>query len=226
MAHDNVLDFAAMVDALRALPCKQCGHVGDGARCARCAGAEASRERASAAAQRQRAITQTIPRSYLWATFDATELATRVRSDGATPKARASLGAKWIVLRGSAGTGKTSLAVAMLQAWTRANTVGDAAFIAAPKLAMARIQHHAGDGEPALVERAMRARLLVLDDLGSERDQRTSAVPDVVFERHAEGRATWITTGLTDEQLEARYGEGIARRVLERAVVIDVGTAQ
>ncbi len=225
MPNDSLIDFSGMLDSLRALPCDRCGRVGEGARCGACLDAEAARERASVAAQRQRAIAMTIPRSYQWAKLDAPELAERVRGNGAVRKARAALDATWIVLRGSAGTGKTSLAVAMLRAWARVYTVGDAAFVAAPKLAMARIQHSAGDGEPALVELAMRARLLVLDDLGSERDHRTSAVPDVIFERHAEGRATWITTGLTDEQLEARYGEGIARRVLERAVVIDAGSA-
>jgi DNA replication protein DnaC len=217
------LDFSAVLERMRALPCEGCGRVGEGARCEACIDAEAQRERDAAATRRRRAIEATIPGSYAWATFDAPELAQRVRNSVALRYTRTLVTAPWIVLRGSAGSGKTSLVVALLRAWVGANATGSGAFVGAQKLGMARIQHRAGDGEPALVETATRARLLVLDDLGSERDHRMNAVPDVIFERHAEGRATWLTTGLTDEQLEARYGEGTARRVLERAVVVHCG---
>jgi hypothetical protein len=62
-----------------------------------------------------------------------------------------------------------------------------------------------------------------LDDVGGERDHAMSAVHDIFVERHAENRATWVTTGLTREQLVKRYGQGIVARVFERATVIRVG---
>ena len=91
------------------------------------------------------------------------------------------------------------------------------------RLGVARIMHPAGHGEPELVELAMRAPLVLIDDLGGERDHVHSALPDVLVERHAESRPTWVTTGLTREQLVKRYGQGIVARVFERATMIGVG---
>ena len=50
-----------------------------------------------------------------------------------------------------------------------------------------------------------------------------NAVPDVLFERHAEGRPTWLTTAMTREAMAERYGDGLARRVYEGAKIIDCG---
>ena len=77
------------------------------------------------------------------------------------------------------------------------------------------------DSDPASIRTATSADLLVLDDLGTERNIPSNPVPDIIFERHAEGRATWVTTWMTRLQLAERYGDGVARRVFERAVVID-----
>jgi hypothetical protein len=71
------------------------------------------------------------------------------------------------------------------------------------------------------VELAMGCSVLALDDLGNERAER-SAVPDVIFERHAEDRPTWLTTAFGPDAIAKRYGDGIARRVFERAAVIDL----
>jgi hypothetical protein len=49
-----------------------------------------------------------------------------------------------------------------------------------------------------------------------------NAVPDVLLERDAENRATWLTTGLTRDQLVKRYGLGVVARVFERAKVIQL----
>ena len=110
----------------------------------------------------------------------------------------------------------------MLRRWV-ATTERKATFVHAYRLGLARIQHQAGSGEPDVVETAMRVPLLLLDDLGSERDHAMNAVPDVVFERDAENRPTWVTTGLTRDQLIQRYGLGVVARVFERATVIRLG---
>lgn len=125
-----------------------------------------------------------------------------------------------VVWAGSGSEGKTSLAVATAALWAEHHPGGSLCFVSALKLAMARAQSPLGSGEPEIVERARRADLLIVDDLGTERDITLSAVPDVIHERHLEGLALWVTTWCTRDKLEARYGDGIARRVLERAIVL------
>jgi DNA replication protein DnaC len=168
-------------------------------------------------------LEKTIPTYYRWARFSAPELRPRVPAP-----ALASAENAWrhdrVCLTGAARTGKTSLAVAMLRRWvSHANR--PAAFVHAYRLGVARIMHPAGHGEPELVEFAMRAPLVLIDDLGGERDHALSALPDLLVERHAENRPTWVTTGLTREQLVKRYGLGIVARVFERATMIGVGAA-
>jgi hypothetical protein len=110
----------------------------------------------------------------------------------------------------------------MLRAWV-AKHERAAMFVAAHRLGVARIQHPAGHGEAELVEAAMKAPLILLDDLGSERDFPTNPIPDVIVERHAQDLPTWVTTGLPREPLVARYGAGVVARLFERARVIHVG---
>jgi DNA replication protein DnaC len=123
---------------------------------------------------------------------------------------------------GTSRAGKTSLAVAMVRAWV-AKHERAAMFVPAHRLALARMQHRAGHGEADLVEQAMQAPLVLLDDLGSERDFPTNPIADVIFERHAHDRPTWMTTGLTRDPLVARYGAGVVARLFERARIIHVG---
>ena len=166
-------------------------------------------------------LERTIPPSYRWARFDSEELAERA-PQASIPVAEASSAEPRVCLMGVSRAGKTSLGVAMLRAWVlRARR--PAAFVHAYRLGVARIQHPAGHGEPEAVDIAMRMPLILLDDLGSERDHACSAVSDVIFERDAQGLATWVTTGLTREQLVKRYGLGVVARVFERAKVIHVG---
>lgn len=173
---------------------------------------------------RIRAFEKTLPKAYAWARFDAPELAERVTSASgdAIQKAKFLVTSPRVVLVGPPGSGKTSLGVAMLRAWY-ASTSRSARFVHAHRLGIARIQHHAGSGEASEVDVAMRAEMVLLDDVGGERITATNALPDVVYERHAEGRALWATTALTMDQLTERYGGGIARRLFEGATVIRLG---
>lgn len=170
--------------------------------------------------ERKSAAYDSVPASYRWADPSAPDakklLGARCKLD--VKLAGESLNAPRIVFLGPAGTGKTSLAVYMML--RRAATGTRALYVPAHRLALARLQHRAGDGEPRLVEQAMAVDLLLLDDVGTERPNQTNAVPDVIIERHAEGRATWITTGLDDAALARHYGDNVARRVREGAVVI------
>lgn len=188
--------------------------------------AECEAAEIAAAVERRRArFAAGVPEGYRWALGDAPFLPrARVGVEGWVEKAIQAARLRQVVLMGPAGSGKTSLAVRMLRCWyDDPSARGWMLFVGAHALGTARIQHKAGAGEAPLIDSALRASLLVLDDLGAERDTANNAVPDVVFERHAENRPIWVTTGLTREQISARYGAGIARRLFERARVIKLG---
>jgi DNA replication protein DnaC len=170
-------------------------------------------------------LARSIPPVYRWASFVAPELAERVATPGAIAHARRICLSPRVCLMGASRVGKTSLAVAMLRRWVSEH-VRPAEFIAVHRLGFARIQHAAGHGEPEIVERAMRAPLALLDDVGSERDTGTNPVPDIVFERHAAQRPTWVTTGLTREQLVARYGTGTVSRLFDQTKVLRLGSGE
>jgi DNA replication protein DnaC len=132
-----------------------------------------------------------------------------------------------ITLIGGAGSGKTTLASAILHLFVERALEGapefiklvrSARWIAAPSLARARRTYKLGDGEAPLVEDAIEASLVVLDDLGMERDDGEGAISDVLYERHAHDAPTVITTNLRYADLCQRYGTGIARRVAEAGV--------
>lgn len=70
----------------------------------------------------------------------------------------------------------------------------------------------------------MRATVLVLDDLGQELTMRMACNPvvEVIRERHAHERATWVTTFLALPGIEKAYGSGTARRVCDGATVLEL----
>ena len=174
-----------------------------------------------------------IPEAFRWAFFVAPDLVARVKRPEAITEAKAALEASGVVLVGAAGAGKTSVACAMLAELIRQAAsgppkdlrfAGSARFIGAYWLAKARAEHPLGDGEAPLVQLALGASVLVLDDLGAEQSKNT-ALSEVIYERHAKGQRTIITTGFGYRVLQQRYGDGIARRIVEegRTVVIRCG---
>jgi DNA replication protein DnaC len=78
-------------------------------------------------------------------------------------------------------------------------------------LAHAARMHPLGQGECEAITNARGASLLILDDLGLERDP--AEIVDVVHERYERNRPTWTTSGLTLPQLTERYGEAFVRRL-------------
>lgn len=160
-----------------------------------------------------------IPPRYGWARLSAPELAQRVKArEPIGAIAKRVLASERVVFAGPSGAGKTSLAIACLR-----ERIPHGIFVSAIKLGTARIQGRAGDGEAGLVERAMTAPLLLLDEVGGESKTATNAVKDVIWERLDNDLPTWITTGFRGEQLSEMYGDGAFRRMTENVTIVQLG---
>lgn len=179
---------------------------------------------------------QTVPKRFRWACF-GDQLEKRVTPTTVVQGARQHIVARRgsMILMGPSASGKTSLAVAcvrhVLDTAERAISNGDKKifkfgvnifFATAYDLAKAGIYSPLGK-MPELVDRAMKASLLVLDDLGMDVEvfrQSATSVREVIHERHAQSRPTIVTTYLRRADLNKHYGEGIARRIGEGGVFI------
>jgi DNA replication protein DnaC len=80
-------------------------------------------------------------------------------------------------------------------------------------LAQVARQWPLGEGTCPEVNRASNAGLLIIDDLGLERD--AAELVDVVHSRYECGLVTWTTSGLSMSELKDRYGEALVRRLIE-----------
>lgn len=193
------------------------------------------------AAHRARRLAPTresVPPHFRWA-LDATPEMLRDRVQAADEWLRRGLEAppsKGLLFLGPTGAGKTSLAVAMLDAWVRHDPSSrkGALFVEAGWLSRARARHKLGADEAPLVQSCMTAPLLVLDDLGSEREDRDGCITDVLWTRTNHDRPMWITCGLASEKqtidafaeaIAKRYDGGFARRIIETSRVVMLGKA-
>lgn len=155
-----------------------------------------------------------IPPRWQWVRFDAPELAARVRDTRAMDVTRNLAHDVSVAFTGGAGAGKTTLACCIAR--TRAMLGIRVAFATSHDLARARAAAPLGTGEPELVRHAMKAPLLILDDLGQEPMNQQSAVSDVIYTRHNHLRPSVVTSCLDLDGIAKRYGDGIARRVFEK----------
>lgn len=96
----------------------------------------------------------------------------------------------------------------------RSHSVG---WVRAFDMANARLSHGLGKGESPLVQEAIDADFLVMDDIGweSKRAGADDVVVEVIAARYDAGRITYATTGLNYEQIESRYGEAVIRRLCQ-----------
>lgn len=152
----------------------------------------------------------------------AADLSRRVQNTAAIAQARTAIGNAMVTLQGASGTGKTTLAAAMYNEVIERALMGDAEAYAlaigamwtsAPAVARARREHPLGSGEAPLIVRARKATLLVVDDVGMEREH--DAVSALLYERHADVLPTVVTTGFYTADLYKNYGDGIVRRLVE-----------
>lgn len=210
--------------------CRGRSFTGEGNLCWHCEERKSEPVRKSA---REIGLEESIPAHFRWSSLSASELEGRVtggrvtigkivstvRAEGQKPYRPTS----GLLLAGEAGTGKTSLACAMLRDWFQ-KTKGSALFVAAHDLAGARLQHELGRGEANLVDRASKVDLLLIDDIGSEPTGTFhTEIRDVIARRHNYDLPTWVTTGKKREEILERYGFGIARRIVGVAKVFRLG---
>lgn len=131
-------------------------------------------------------------------------------------------GSRSLVLCGPTRIGKTSAAAALVRRlvakaakdgglnWELAKWIR---WEHAATLATARKRHALGEQESPEVERAMRAPLLVLDDLGWDRD--ADVVEEVLDARYQRTVPTVVTSGRSPDELLERYGDAVYRRMFE-----------
>lgn len=204
-------------------------HHAKGAQCQPCAQRSAiERRRAEALLQALEALPPAVRDSQFGVTAGARITATKADQRLAGV---AALAGRSLTLQGPPGSGKSSLAAAIarrvLETSVREEngfvTIREIRWVNAFELSMARAHHPLGQGEAPLVLAAKRVDTLVLDDFGLEPNVPTSAVLEVVMDRSYASRPTWITTGLTADEVAARYGGGPVRRVFEVAQVVYMG---
>lgn len=179
---------------------------------------------------------ESVPTRYRWARL-ATLLASKRLK--ATPKA---IEAAWLALSGAnpivtivgqSGTGKTSLACAMLAEVIEAGAdlacdpkvlerARFAHFADAPQLAISRKEHKLGADAPGEVLRARRASVLVLDEVGREGKGELD-VAKIIHEREAACSLTIVTTWLDEAGILAAYDGGLARRLFRKSILFELG---
>jgi DNA replication protein DnaC len=128
-----------------------------------------------------------------------------------------------LLLAGPTGAGKTLAALhAVLQLWQRRlaayRPLPKVLFVKHTALATARRNSQLGR-ESQLIEDAIAAELLIIDDIGQAED-RDPALFEVIDARYDAGRLTIATTGLDPhaadkEGFKARIGEHYQRRLLQ-----------
>lgn len=113
------------------------------------------------------------------------------------------------LLIGPTGCGKTSGA-----GWIMGDFGGR--LIRATDLATAYKRYPLGEGLPTEVEVACSRQVIVLDDVGAERDVTT--IQEVLDHRYSRGYPTVVTSGLTHEELIAHLGMAYYRRIIDQHV--------
>lgn len=139
-----------------------------------------------------------------------------------------------LLVCGPSGSGKTTAVVAKVRRMLREALMSKSKsefefargirFVTASDVAVARKQHPLGLGDPAIIDTARHATLLVLDELGYE-PQVDNAIQDLANYRYAQGRPTFTTSGLRYEEVVERYGVATARKLIGTGKLISLFTA-
>lgn len=142
-------------------------------------------------------------------------------------------GAVFVV--GPSGAGKSTGVFAALSAQVRSlrREVDDArTFRSGPSVAWATeaaLVREQGERQSTLYRRCAAAGVLVLDEVGAGGGHvaqvgQSPVIFSLLAERYDRGAVTSITSGMPLRALAAKYGTGCARRMADRALVIDLFT--
>jgi len=134
-----------------------------------------------------------------------------------------------VLLTGPTGRGKTACSIALLHRILDAARDRDLGVVAldyakrirytsAQALCFAR---QGWEQEPELIADAKWASLLVIDEWGPEVDSK-GALFEVINSRYEDGRQTILTTGMDRDSFVRRYGDALARRVIDRGLVVSL----
>lgn len=196
------------------------------------------RERLEQRARRHAAAVERMPPKFQGVTF-ATSWLVRLVGQARIDTGRAVStfdGSSLVLILGSTGLGKTSLASAIYRAQVDrllapGATVTDEAWVGrmvwthAKPLSLARKESRLG-ATPRQLEQAADASVLLLDDLGQESLADKDDLVDLLTFREANLLPTILTFGFTLDHLEERYGAHLARRLIEDKAVIDLGSGK
>jgi len=119
---------------------------------------------------------------------------------------------RWsVLLYGPTGTGKTHLAVAILERCLRMGDAGVLFFVVSELIR--QLKDELDTGIKILDTRLRESRLLVLDDVFAERDTpwARSTILDLLHFRHAEGSATVLTSNLAPGEIAAADARTMSR---------------
>ena len=171
-----------------------------------------------------RLLELSIPKRFAWATLTSPDLPSRVRTR--MPPVQIArdhiFKSPMTLLSGSAGCGKTSLAVACLRDHLRTQDGG--VYVDASDLAAASFQHSLGKGESELYKAARDAKFLVLDELkwpGFE--ARAKEIERLINHRHGASESrTIVTTALSPDQILKSFGDGVHRRLCEKSSALHI----
>jgi DNA replication protein DnaC len=167
-----------------------------------------------------------IPAEFAWATLDAPNLAERIEFE-AIEAARVNT-MHVVLIAGHTGAGKTTLGTALFRREAEARRSG--LWVAVNRLVTETVRETKLGNEGDLYAYAKRARVVLLDDLGTEEqtDAARAIIEDILAERHRRHLVTIVTTGLKRDAIVKRYGTGIDRRLTEigRTTVITMRKAE
>jgi DNA replication protein DnaC len=127
-------------------------------------------------------------------------------------------------LRGATGIGKTHLAAALLRSLVESHgSPGQLMWVVAPVLVMqlrATFRRNSNQDELDVLQPYLRAKALVLDDLGAEKqsDYSATAMYSLLAVRDGESRITIVTTNQTIEDI-AYWEPRIASRLAGMATI-------